>query len=69
MKAIVTLLVAALIIAAIFGAVVWLFMILWNAVMPLFGIITLTYWQSLALLVMLNVVGSALGLRYRAAVK
>lgn len=37
----------------IFAALVWATMLLWNALLPaIFGIVTITYWQALGLLVL-----------------
>lgn len=38
---------------AIFALLVWATMLLWNALLPaIFGIVTITYWQALGLLVL-----------------
>lgn len=38
---------------AIFAALVWVTMLLWNALLPaIFGIVTIDYWQALGLLVL-----------------
>lgn len=38
---------------AIFALLVWATMVLWNALLPvIFGIVTITYWQALGLLIL-----------------
>lgn len=36
----------------------FLFMTVWNWIMPLFGIITLTFWQALGVMIILFFIGS-----------
>jgi uncharacterized RDD family membrane protein YckC len=55
---------AAVIVGAIFGLAALVFMVCWNAAMPtMFGLVTITFWQSVAFLVLINMVSAALGLR------
>ena len=36
----------------------WFFQMLWNFVMPLFNVITLTYWQAFGVWLLIGLVGS-----------
>ena len=45
--------VVALLIGAVFGLYGWLIMLLWNALMPeIFGLTTISFWQSVGLLLL-----------------